>query len=77
MRAFMCATWTIQRCKSTPKRRQGTVCNTESVQGRIRTVNSADSIHITRVYLTLQGRVIIIITIIDVPLRVHVHVSAA
>ena len=30
------------------------VCNTESVQGRIRTVNSADSIHITRVYLTLQ-----------------------
>ena len=31
------------------------VCNTESVQGRIRTVNSADSIHITRVYLTLQG----------------------
>ena len=53
------------------------VCNTESVQGRIRTVNSADSIHITRVYLTLQGRVIITITIIDVPLRVHVHVSAA
>ena len=31
------------------------VCNTESVQGRIRTVNSADSIHITRVYLTLQS----------------------
>ena len=33
------------------------MCNTESVQGRIRTVNSADSIHITRVYLTLHGTI--------------------
>ena len=38
------------------------VCNTESVQGRIRTVNSADSIHITRVYLTLHCQLLSTVT---------------